>query len=277
MSMPIYVSPEQWTKDKADYARKGIARGRPLIVLEYRDGIVLVTENASSHLHKLSELYDRIGFAAVGRFSEFENLRVAGVRIADIRGYTYGREDVTGRSIANAYSQMLTQIFMEASKAYEVEVCVAEVGEEGGPNALYHIVYDGTVDDRKGFLAMGGEADDLNAELQRQYKESMELDDAIRLAVRILRRAAPAGSTVSRLEVAVLERNRPRRSFRRLTDDQVGKALESLGPGAAAGPGAGGKGPSSGTAPPNGGSPGSGSVPGVSGGDTTNGPDATGG
>jgi proteasome alpha subunit len=279
MSMPIYVSPEQWTKDKADYARKGIARGRPLIVLEYRDGIVLVTENASSHLHKLSELYDRIGFAAVGRFSEFENLRVAGVRIADIRGYTYGREDVTGRSIANAYSQMLTQIFMEASKAYEVEVCVAEVGEEGGPNALYHIVYDGTVDDRKGFLAMGGEADDLNAELQRQYKESMELDDAIRLAVRILRRAAPAGSTVSRLEVAVLERNRPRRSFRRLTDDQVGKALESLGSGAAAatGAGAGGKGPSSGTAPPNGGSPGSGSVPGVSGGDTTNGPDATGG
>jgi proteasome alpha subunit len=278
MSMPIYVSPEQWTKDKADYARKGIARGRPLIVLEYTDGIVLVTENASSHLHKLSELYDRIAFAAVGRFSEFENLRVAGVRIADIRGYTYGREDVTGRSIANAYSQMLTQIFMEASKAYEVEVCVAEVGEDGGPNALYHIVYDGTVDDRKGFLAMGGEADDLNAELQRQYKEGIGLDDAIRLAVRILRRAAPAGAPVSRLEVAVLERRRPRRSFRRLTDDQVAKALEPLTAGATSGTGgAGGAGPSSGTGPPDGGSSGSGSVPGVSGSGTANEPDATGG
>jgi proteasome alpha subunit len=290
MSMPIYVSPEQWTKDKADYARKGIARGRPLIVLEYTDGIVLVTENASSHLHKLSELYDRIAFAAVGRFSEFENLRVAGVRIADIRGYTYGREDVTGRSIANAYSQMLTQIFMEASKAYEVEVCVAEVGEDGGPNALYHIVYDGTVDDRKGFLAMGGEADDLNAELQRQYKESMGLDEAIRLAVRLLRRAAPAGSTVSRLEVAVLERRRPRRSFRRLTDDQVAKALEPLSAGApgggtgsaggaspSPGTGTGPADPSSETPPPNGGS---GSVPGVSDvpapGDADE-PDATGG
>jgi proteasome alpha subunit len=285
MSMPIYVSPEQWTKDKADYARKGIARGRPLIVLEYTDGIVLVTENASSHLHKLSELYDRIAFAAVGRFSEFENLRVAGVRIADIRGYTYGREDVTGRSIANAYSQMLTQIFMEASKAYEVEVCVAEVGEEGGPNALYHIVYDGTVDDRKGFLAMGGEADDLNAELQRQYKEGMELDDAIRLAVRLLRRAAPAGSTVSRLEIAVLERYRPRRSFRRLTDDQVAKALEALSAGAAGGPGGPGGGtgapgggePSSGTTPPDAGASGSGSVPGVSDAPTTGEPDATAG
>ncbi len=282
MSMPIYVSPEQWTKDKADYARKGIARGRPLVVLEYTDGIVLVTENASSHLHKLSELYDRIAFAAVGRFSEFENLRVAGVRIADIRGYTYGREDVTGRSIANAYSQMLTQIFMEASKAYEVEVCVAEVGEDGGPNALYHIVYDGTVDDRKGFLAMGGEADDLNAELQRQYKENMELDEAIRLAVRILRRAAPAGSTVSRLEIAVLERRRPRRSFRRLTDDQVTKALEPLSAGAAGsgtGPSSGTRptGPSSDAPPPNGGS---GSVPGVSdvpAPEDTSEPDATGG
>jgi proteasome alpha subunit len=227
MSMPIYVSPEQWTKDKADYARKGIARGRPLVVLEYTDGIVLVTENPSSHLHKLSELYDRIAFAAVGRFSEFENLRVAGVRIADIRGYTYGREDVTGRAIANAYSQMLTQIFMEASKAYEVEVCVAEVGTEGAPNALYHIVYDGTVDDRKGFLAMGGEADDLNAELQRQYREGMALDESIRLALKALRRAAPAGQATSRLEVAVLERSRPRRSFRRLTDDEVSAALQS--------------------------------------------------
>jgi proteasome alpha subunit len=229
MSMPIYVSPEQWTKDKADYARKGIARGRPLVVLEYTDGIVLVTENPSSHLHKLSELYDRIAFAAVGRFSEFENLRVAGVRIADIRGYTYGREDVTGRAIANAYSQMLTQIFMEASKAYEVEVCVAEVGTEGAPNALYHIVYDGTVDDRKGFLAMGGEADDLNAELQRQYRDGLSLDESIRLALRVLRRAAPAGQTASRLEVAVLERSRPRRSFRRLTDDEVASALQADG------------------------------------------------
>jgi proteasome alpha subunit len=240
MSMPIYVSPEQWTKDKADYARKGIARGRPLVVLEYTHGIVLVTENPSSHLHKLSELYDRIAFAAVGRFSEFENLRVAGVRIADIRGYTYGREDVTGRAIANAYSQMLTQIFMEASKAYEVEVCVAEVGIEGAPNALYHIVYDGTVDDRKGFLAMGGEADDLNAELQRQFREGMALDESIRLALKALRRAAPAGQATSRLEVAVLERSRPRRSFRRLTDDEVTAALQS---------GNGSKAPSSSAAP----------------------------
>src|SRR6266487_5152562 len=209
MSMPIYVSPEQWTKDKADYARKGIARGRPLVVVEYTGGIVMVTENPSTHLHKLSELYDRIAFAGVGRYSEFENLRVAGVRIADIRGYTYGREDVTGRAIANAYSQMLTQIFMEASKAYEVEVCVAEVGTEGAPNALYHIVYDGTVDDRKGFLAMGGEADDLNGELQRRFREGMTLDEAIRLAVGVLRRAAPPGVPTSRLEVAALERRRP--------------------------------------------------------------------
>src|SRR5574341_1396986 len=229
MSMPIYVSPEQWTKDKADYARKGIARGRPLVVLEYTDGIVMVTENPSSHLHKLSELYDRIAFAGVGRYSEFENLRVAGVRIADIRGYTYGREDVTGRAIANAYSQMLTQIFMEASKAYEVEVCVAEVGTDGAPNALYHVVFDGTVYDRKGFLAMGGEAEDLNAELERHYREEMALEESIRLALKALRRAAPAGSVSSRLEVAVLERSRPRRSFRRLTDDEVTRALEEPG------------------------------------------------
>jgi proteasome alpha subunit len=283
VSMPIYVSPEQWTKDKADYARKGIARGRPLVVLEYTDGIVLVTENPSSHLHKLSELYDRIAFAAVGRFSEFENLRVAGVRIADIRGYTYGREDVTGRAIANAYSQMLTQIFMEASKAYEVEVCVAEVGTEGAPSALYHIVYDGTVDDRKGFLAMGGEADDLNAELQRQYREGLALDESIRLALKVLRRAAPAGAVSSRLEVAVLERRRARRAFRRLTDDEIASALEPAAAGAPAGsaaPGPGSSGPSpsdqGGTVPETSGPAGNGPAAGGSGGNGSGGTDASG-
>ena len=225
MSVPFYVSPEQWTKDKADYARKGIGRGRPLVVLEYTDGIAFVAENPSAHLYKLSELYDRIAFAAVGRFPEFENLRVVGVRIADIRGYTYGREDVTGRAIANAYSQMLGQIFMEQNKPYEVELCVAEVGTDGAPNALYHVLYDGTVDDRKGFLAMGGEADDLNGELQRRFREGMSLDEAIRLAVGVLRRAAPPGVPTSRLEVAALERRRPRRSFRRLLDEQVAEVI----------------------------------------------------
>jgi proteasome alpha subunit len=278
MSMPIYVSPEQWTKDKADYARKGIARGRPLVVLEYIDGIVMVTENPSTHLHKLSELYDRIAFAGVGRYSEFENLRVAGVRIADIRGYTYGREDVTGRAIANAYSQMLTQIFMEASKAYEVEVCVAEVGTDGAPNALYHITYEGTVYDRKGSLAMGGEAEDLNAELQRGYREHMPLDESIRLALRALRRAAPPGAATSRLEVAVLERNRRRRSFRRLTDEEVAKALEGTVPATAtpapqAEPGPSGQG---GSVPEASGAVGDGPAPGGSGGNGPGGSSASG-
>jgi proteasome alpha subunit len=225
MSMPLWVPPEQWTKEKADYARKGIARGRPLVVLEYEDGIVFVTENPSTHLHKVSELYDRIAFAAVGRFSEFESLRQAGVRLADIRGYSYGREDVTGRSIANTYSQALGQVFMQENKAYEVELCVAEVGTDGAPNALYHVIFDGTFVEPKGFLAMGGEAEALNADLQRSYRDGLTLGEAVRLAVRTLRRGSPQGEASTRLEVAVLERHRPRRSFRRLTDDQVTAAV----------------------------------------------------
>ena len=222
MSMPFgYVPVEQRTKEMADYARKGIARGRPLVVLEYTGGIVFVADNPSTHLHKIAELYDRIAFAAVGRFSEFENLRQAGVRLADIRGYAYGREDVASRSIANAYSQTLGQIFIQEFKPYEVELCVAEVGADGGANALYHIVFDGTVIEREGFLAMGGQSDELNAELQRGYEEGMDLDASLRLAVRALRQAAQPGETGSRLEVAVLERDRARRSFRRLSQDDV--------------------------------------------------------
>jgi proteasome alpha subunit len=222
VSVPFYVPPEQLTKEKADFARRGIARGRPLIVLEYAGGILFVAENPSTHLHKVAELYDKIAFAAVGRFSEFENLRQAGVRLADIRGYSYGREDVTSRSIANAYSQTLHQIFVQEFKPYEVELCVAEVGAYGEPNAMYHVVFDGNVFDRKGWLAMGGQSEDLNAGLQRAYEENMELDAALELAMRVLREAAPAGEPGgAHLEVAVLERDRPRRSFRRLPEEDV--------------------------------------------------------
>jgi proteasome alpha subunit len=222
VSVPFYVPPEQATKEKAEFARKGIARGRPLIVLEYAGGILFVAENPSTHLRKVAELYDRIAFAAVGRFSEFENLRQAGVRLADIRGYAYGREDVSSRSIANAYSQTLGQIFVQEFKPYEVELCVAEVGTDADSNAIYHVVFDGNVFDRKGFLAMGGQSDELNAALQRGYEEHMELDAGLQLAMRVLGEAAPAGESGGvRLEVAVLERDRPRRSFRRLSQEDV--------------------------------------------------------
>ena len=222
MSVPFYVPPEQLTKEKADFARRGIARGRPLIVLEYAGGILFVAENPSTHLHKVAELYDRIAFAAVGRFSEFENLRQAGVRLADIRGYAYGREDVTSRSIANAYSQTLGQIFVQEFKPYEVELCVAEVGTDGAANAMYHVIFDGNVFERKGWLAMGGQSDELNAALERGYDEQLELDASLQLAMRVLREAAPAGEAGGvRLEAAVLERDRPRRSFRRLSQEDV--------------------------------------------------------
>jgi proteasome alpha subunit len=216
-----YVTPEQIIKDKADLARKGIAKGRPLVVLEYADGILFVADNPSTHLHKIGELYDRIAFAAVGRFSEFESLRVAGVRLADLRGYSYGREDVSSRSIANAYSQTLGQIFSEGPKPYEIELCVAEVGTDGSPSSLYHVLYDGTVADRKGYLAIGGQADELDAELQRGHSDGMDLDAALGLAVRVLRGVSQASENSSRLEVAVLERGAGRRVFRRLTEDDV--------------------------------------------------------
>jgi proteasome alpha subunit len=225
-----YVTPEQIIKDKADLARKGIARGRPLVVLEYADGILFVADNPSTHLHKVGELYDRIAFAAVGRFSEFESLRVAGVRLADLRGYSYGREDVSSRSIANAYSQTLGQIFIQEPKPYEIELCVAEVGTDGSPSALYHIIYDGTVTDRKGYLAIGGQSEQLDAALRGGYGEGMELDAALSLAVQVLRGAEPGGDNTSRLEVAVLERGAARRAFRRLSQDDVAARTSRAGP-----------------------------------------------
>jgi proteasome alpha subunit len=219
MSVPFYVSPEQIMRDKADFARKGIARGRSVVVLQYDEGIAFVAENPSRALHKISELYDRIGFAAVGKYNEFESLRVAGVRLADLRGYSYDRSDVTGRSLANAYAQTLGMMFTDAPKPLEVEIVVAEVGDEPGGDQLYRLMFDGSVADERGFVAMGGSAEPVAAALQAQWREGMSLSEAVRLAVSLLADHGderPRTLGPEQLEVAVLDRSRPRRTFSRI-------------------------------------------------------------
>jgi len=230
MSMPFgYVSPEQVMKDRADYARKGIARGRAVLVMTYEHGILFVAENPSSALHKISEIYDRIGFAAVGKYNEFENLRQAGVRMADLRGYSYDRSDVTGRMLANTYAQILGTIFTTESKPYEVEITVAEVGDGPDGDQLYRLTYDGSVADEEGYVVMGGNAEAIAAKLQEGHNHSLELQAGLRLAVDALSTAVANGEprtlTAGSLEVATLDRTRPRRKFRRLPVQQLEQLL----------------------------------------------------
>ncbi|NQU38208.1 MAG: proteasome subunit alpha [Actinobacteria bacterium] len=237
MTMPYYVSPEQLIKDKADYARKGIGRGRSVIVLQYDDGIAFVAENPSRALHKISEIYDRIAFAAVGKYNEFENLRQAGVRFADMRGFSYDRSDVTARSLANAYAQTLGNVFTEAPKPYEVELVVAEVGEDSADDQLYRLTFDGSVADEHGFVAMGGSAEAISTALAADWRDGLDLTAAVQLAVAELTKnsASANGSngsksdaralSASELEVAILDRNRPRRKFRRIIGDQLSEML----------------------------------------------------
>ena len=219
-SMPFYVSPEQLMKDRADYARKGIARGRSVVVLGYDRGILFVAENPSRALHKVSEIYDRIAFAAVGKYNEFENLRVAGVRYADLRGYSYDRIDVTARGLANAYAQTLGTVFTQESKPYEVEIVVAEVGESADDDQIYRLTYDGSVADEHGFVAMGGAGDVIENALKDRWTPGMTLGAALTLAVELLGKDPAGGHDRSlepaQLEVAVLDRERPRRTFRRI-------------------------------------------------------------
>ncbi len=226
MSMPFYVSPEQAMKDKADYARKNIARGRNTIVIQYADGILFVAPNPSRALHKISEIYDRIAFAAVGMYNEFENLRKAGVRYADFNGYLYDRHDVTALGLANAYAQTLGTIFTESSKPYEVEIVVAEVGATEDRDQIYRITFDGSVADEHGYVAMGGQADQVATALKEHYTDGMPLAAALGVALAALAGQENGGRELSaaQLEVAVLNRSGEHRRFRRLT----GARLEAL-------------------------------------------------
>ncbi|WP_300682043.1 proteasome subunit alpha [Nocardioides sp.] len=233
MATPFYVSPEQLMKDRADFARKGISRGRSVVAVHYRDGYVFASENPSAALHKVSELYDRIAFAAVGRYNEFENLRIAGVRLADMRGYAYDRRDVTGRGLANAYAQTLGTIFSSgAEKPYEVEIFVGEIGDSIETDQLYRLTYDGQVADEHGFAVMGGAADVVGGYLKERYTSGLDLAGALGLAVAALGHTETEDRrlAVKDLEVAVLDRSRSQiRKFSRLSAPRLESLLGRAG------------------------------------------------
>lgn len=220
MSMPYYVSPEQVMKDRADYARKGIARGRSLLGMTCEDGVLIVAENHSRTLHKVAEIYDRIAFAAVGRYNEFDQLRIAGVRSADIKGYQYSREDVEARSLANGYAQMLGHVFTHEMKPLEVEILVAEVGATPLDDQLFHMLYDGTVVDEEGYCVLGGDAETLSERMRASYQAHMPRNEGLRVAVNAL--AGPDRVLGEReLEVAILERVSGRRAFQRIEGNDL--------------------------------------------------------
>ena len=223
MTMPYYVAPEQVMKDKADFARKNIARGRPLVATVYAAGIVLCAENTSKTLHKVSEIYDRIAFAGVGKYNEFDQLRVSGIRHADTKGYAYSREDVDARSLANLYAQYLGQVFTHEMKPLEVEILVAELGTGPNPPQLYHIAYEGTITDEDRYAVLGGETEVIVQRLEERWTEDWPLEAALGAAVGAL--AGPDRTLAGAdLEVAVLSAGNGRRAFRRLVDAE----LESL-------------------------------------------------
>ncbi|CAB4595647.1 unannotated protein [freshwater metagenome] len=220
MNQPFYVAPEQLMKDRADYARKGIARGRALVAVQYVDGILLVSENTSNTLRKISEIYDRIGFAGVGKYNEFDQLRRFGVRNADVRGYQYSRDDVEARSLANEYAQILGQTFTHDVKPYEVEILLVEVGADQNSDQLFHIMYDGTLMDERGLSVLGGDAEAIGGRLRETWLPGDVLDVAVRKCVAAL--AGPDRTLqADGLEVAILSRSIERRCFKRFDDQEI--------------------------------------------------------
>lgn len=227
MSMPFYVSPAQMVQDKAEFARKGIARGKSIVAMDYKGGIILTAENPSTALSKISEIYDKIAFAGVGKYSEFENLRKAGIRYADTKGYAYSREDVTAKSLANAYSETLSNIFTRELKPLEVEILIAEVGEDNSKNSIYKVQFDGSLSDHQRFAVIGGQAERILVYLKDNFKENLALVKALELSRQSLRIVEESSKDEDNLEVAILDRTLPARKFKRLPPQEIISLIRS--------------------------------------------------
>lgn len=226
-ALPFYVSPEQLMQDKAEYAKKGISRGRSVVVLVVREGILLAADNPSASLYKISEVYDRVAFAGVGKYSEFENLRKAGIRHADLKGFMYSREDVTGRSLANAYSQLLGSAFSQEVKPLEVEIVLADLGTDGRPDEIYRISYDGSIVDEPLLTAVGGRAEQLGSLLRDRIKEPQPLPEGLKIVRSAFQEVSESPLPIEQMEVALLDRKAVGRTFRRFSRSELSQILEN--------------------------------------------------
>ncbi len=222
MTIPFYVAPEQLVRDKAEFARKGIARGRSIVAVDYSDGVLLLAENPSTALHKISEMYDRIAFAGVGKYNEFETLRKAGIRQADLMGYLYSREDVTAMGLATAFAQTLGMIFTRDPKPFEVEVLLAELSDDGSEHRLFRVTYDGTLFDERNYVAIGGKAEQLSEAIGALWREGMTLQEAFQAGAEAFQ--GVEGRESEGWEAAVLDVSNGRRSFRRLDVEELAQA-----------------------------------------------------
>lgn len=224
MTLPYYVPPEQLMKDRAEFAQKGIAKGRSIIAVEYADGVLMLAENASRALNKIGEIYDRMAFAGVGKYNEFEALRVAGIRHADLKGYSYGRSDVSAKSLANAYSQTLASVFTETVKPYEIEILIVEVGDDPDDTSLFRVRYDGTLVDEEGFCAIGGQEDELTEFMKERFESGRDLNASFRFAAEAFEGVEERQIGPEEWEAAVLDRTNGRRMFRRLSKEEISAA-----------------------------------------------------
>jgi proteasome alpha subunit len=229
MGIPFYVAPEQIVQDKVEYCRKGIAKSKSLVVLEFANGLLLTAENPSATLNKLSEVYDRIAFAGAGKYSEFENLRKSAIRYADLKGYAYSREDVTAKSLANAFSQVISDVFTQQMKPLEVEILVVEVGSPARPkNGIFHILYDGSITDRQDYAAIGGQTKEVEGYLAEHYRKDLSMAEALQLSKDTIAHVEKRSISPEHLEVAMLEAGVEERAFRRLSDSEVSGLLEPV-------------------------------------------------
>lgn len=230
MAAPFYVSPDQIMQDKAEYARKGIAKGKSIVAMEYAGGLLLMAENPSASLNKISEIYDRIAFAGVGKYSEFETLRKIGIRYADIVGYASSRHDVTTKSLAKEYSDIIGTVFTRDPKPLEVEILVVEVGTAPAANQMYHVSFDGSISDRQRFAVIGGQAERIGSYLQEHYAANLSLPAALLLSHRsVMASYERPPEEASALEVGVLDRQRAGRKFYRMTSAEVAEAMAAVG------------------------------------------------
>ncbi|EMA44705.1 archaeal proteasome endopeptidase complex subunit alpha [Halococcus saccharolyticus] len=213
---------------QVEYAREAVKRGTASIGVRTPDGVVLAVDKRfrspleeRSSVEKIHKADDHIGIASAGHVADARQLIDFARRQAQVNQLRYG-EPIGVETLTKDVTDHIQQ-YTQVGGARPFGVALIIGGVEDGEPRLYETDPSGTPTEWQA-LAVGSGRSEMLDHLEENYREEMDLDGGIGLALETLATATDDAIEASGTGVATIDVETER--FRQLDDDEIESYLD---------------------------------------------------
>lgn len=215
---------------QVEYAREAVKRGTTSLGVKSKDGIVLVVDKRttsnlveSKSIEKIFQIDDHIGAATSGLVADARAL-IERARIeSQINKITYN-EPIRVESLAKKICDM-KQLYTQNGGVRPFGSALIIGGVTENSCKLFETDPSGALIEYKA-TAIGSGRQAAMEVFEEFYKEDLNLDEAIDLALDAVFEATEGKTTTESVEIAVIETST--KKYRRISDEEVDKYVDSL-------------------------------------------------